>query len=331
MIAFRSPSMTSPGGDVRGDAAATSPVVSVIIATYNRSETLALALQSVLAQTFAELEVWVIGDCCTDNSETTVLACGDPRVHWYNRERNSGSQGAPNNDGLARAKGTYVAYLGHDDLWFPWHLTSLVRRLEETGADGVSGLGLLFGPEGVRGAAAVMRESERWYSGPPSCFLHRRDISARAGGWPDADRVDVGVDDAFWRRLDDQGARFEVVPRLSVLKFPSAWCGGYASRDASAQQKWWARIAHDPRTAEHQALSALALMHVGWSRSVVPSHLPELGRAVVRALVKLCTTRLPTVYNSRVVTGLRVRKFQRLRRHLLRARGLKRTRTSRSG
>jgi GT2 family glycosyltransferase len=324
--------MTSPGGDVRGDAAATSPAVSVIIATYNRSETLALALQSVLAQDFADLEVWVIGDCCTDDSEVTVLACGDPRVHWHNRERNSGSQAAPNNDGLARSKGMYVAYLGHDDLWFPWHLTSLVRRLEETGSDGVSGLALMVGPDGVRGAEAVMLECEKlWYEGPPSCFLHRRDIAARAGGWPDADRADLGTDNVFWRRLRDQGARFEIAPRLSVLKFPSPWFGGYASRDASAQQKWWARIAHDPRTAEYEALSALALMHAEWSRSVVARRLPALGRAVVMALAKLCAARLPTVWNSRIVMGLRVRGFQHVRRYFLRARGLTGTKTSRGG
>jgi len=58
------------------------PLVSVLIATYNKAVTLRFALESVKWQTFQDFEVWVIGDCCTDNSAQVVESFNDPRLHW---------------------------------------------------------------------------------------------------------------------------------------------------------------------------------------------------------------------------------------------------------
>src|SRR4029453_18799999 len=98
------------------------PSVSVIIAAYNWSSVLRCAIASVLRQTFTDFELWVVGDACTDDSEAVARSFGDPRVHWHNLERNSGSQWAPNNAGAVRARGEYIAYLGQDALWDPRHL-----------------------------------------------------------------------------------------------------------------------------------------------------------------------------------------------------------------
>src|SRR4029077_9032935 len=110
------------------------PRVSIIVPTYNSSRTLRLALRSIINQTFADFEVQVVGDGCTDDSERVVKSLADPRLQWTNLERNYGSQCWPNNEGLRRAAGEYVAYLGHDDLWFPWHLASVVEVAESTKA-----------------------------------------------------------------------------------------------------------------------------------------------------------------------------------------------------
>ena len=90
------------------------PKVSVIIATYNKASALRYAIDSVLWQTFSDYELWVIGDACTDESEQLVTSYGDPRVFWHNLPQNSGYQSAPNNEGLRRARGKYVAYLALD-------------------------------------------------------------------------------------------------------------------------------------------------------------------------------------------------------------------------
>src|SRR5579872_2122093 len=98
------------------------PQVTVIVPTYNCSRTLRCALRTLCQQFYRDFEVWVVGDCCTDDSEQVVAAMGDSRLHWTNLTQRVGRQNGPNNEGLRRAQGKYIAYLGHDDLWFPWHL-----------------------------------------------------------------------------------------------------------------------------------------------------------------------------------------------------------------
>ena len=108
------------------------PLISVIMATYNSARTLKKAIASVLAQDFNDYEVWVMGDACRDDSPQVVQAFADRRLKWINLETNSGSQAVPNNEGLRRARGEYIAYLGHDDLWFPWHLSGLLAFIRKT-------------------------------------------------------------------------------------------------------------------------------------------------------------------------------------------------------
>ncbi|MBS2004019.1 MAG: glycosyltransferase family 2 protein, partial [Cyanobacteria bacterium SZAS LIN-5] len=86
---------------------------------------------SVLRQEFTDFEVLVVGDGCTDDSADVVNSIGDARVRWINLPVNAGHQSAANNEGLRQARGELVAYLGHDDLWFPHHLAALTNRISE--------------------------------------------------------------------------------------------------------------------------------------------------------------------------------------------------------
>lgn len=117
-----------------------APTVSVIVAAYNRSYVLRHALRSALAQDFADFEVLVIGDACTDDTEEVVRSCNDPRVSYLSLPLNFGEQSGPNNVGIARAQGRYIAFLNQDDFWFPDHLGAAVEWLEATGAQIVTTL-----------------------------------------------------------------------------------------------------------------------------------------------------------------------------------------------
>src|SRR6185295_8796685 len=112
----------------------TSPLLTIIIPTFNWSTVLPYSIGSVLRQTFSDFEVLVVGDGCTDDSETVVKAIGDRRLRWINLPANTGHQSEPNNEGLRQARGELIAYLGHDDLWLPHHLSCLVAALD-AGAD----------------------------------------------------------------------------------------------------------------------------------------------------------------------------------------------------
>src|SRR5580698_4528947 len=114
------------------------PRVTVIIPTYNYAEVLPYSIGSVLRQTFTDFELLVIGDHCTDASESVVSAVADERVRWINLKSNVGHQSGPNNEGLNQARGELIAYLGHDDLWLPHHLELLLKTID-------SGVDLTYG------------------------------------------------------------------------------------------------------------------------------------------------------------------------------------------
>ena len=74
-------------------------LVSVVIATYNRSNVLRLAIETVLWQTYTNWEIVVVGDCCTDDTAEVVASFKAPRVRFYNLRENFGEQSGPNNFG----------------------------------------------------------------------------------------------------------------------------------------------------------------------------------------------------------------------------------------
>lgn len=123
------------------------PLVTVIVATYNWSTVLPYSIGSALRQTFRDFELLVVGDGCTDDSAEVVSALGDPRVRWINLPKNSGHQSGPNNEGLRQARGKIIAYLGHDDLWIPHHLSILIGALDSERADIAHGMMVCVGPE----------------------------------------------------------------------------------------------------------------------------------------------------------------------------------------
>jgi len=85
------------------------PLLTIIIPTYNWSTVLPYSIGSALRQTFSNFEVLVVGDGCTDDSESVVRTHGDKRVRWINLPANTGHQSAPNNEGLRQALGEYIA------------------------------------------------------------------------------------------------------------------------------------------------------------------------------------------------------------------------------
>jgi GT2 family glycosyltransferase len=98
----------------------TPPLVSVVVPTYNRFQATCRAVDSVLAQTLAELEVIVVDDTSTDGSPPLLQAHyrNEPRVRIASTGRNSGG-GTARNLGADLAVGRYLAFLDSDDVWSP--------------------------------------------------------------------------------------------------------------------------------------------------------------------------------------------------------------------
>lgn len=209
----------------RGPRVRSGPLVSVVIATYNWSSVLRHAIESVCRQSYPNWELIVAGDACTDDSEQVVSQLGDARIRWLNLEANSGSQSAPNNAGLALARGELVAYLGHDDVWYPSHLALLVRAFERHDAELAFTITELIGPEGtgIRFLAGLVprRDYTAGVHIPPSSLMHRTQVARDIGGWRDYREIMDPPDVDFTARAAQRGLRFVRVPALTVFKFPS--------------------------------------------------------------------------------------------------------------
>jgi glycosyltransferase involved in cell wall biosynthesis len=227
------------------------PEITVVIPTYNWSEALQISIPAVLAQTCSDFELLVVGDCCTDDSEQVARSFGDPRVRWYNLPERAGSQSGPNNFAAQIAAGEFIAYLGHDDVWHPDHLRSLLARMEETGADLGCGVTCMYGPpgSGIRGLSGIFIEGcyrkEDFF--PPSSMMHRRSLVARIGPWRLPDSIADPVDCDFLRRAYESGALIVSTDRLTVFKFNSAWRrDSYIRREVGEQRRMLARLREDP-------------------------------------------------------------------------------------
>jgi glycosyltransferase involved in cell wall biosynthesis len=229
-----------------GGAPATSPLVTVIIATYNWSSVLPFSVASVLGQTFRNLEVLVVGDGCTDDSEAVVSAIDDPRLRWINLPENTGHQSGPNNEGLRQARGQVIAYLGHDDLWLPHHLALLVAALSE-GADLAHGITALVHPDGRLQAYPYRFQFRPGLAIPPSSMVHRRTVTDAVGIWRPFNELTEDPEVDLWRRAHLAGCRVGFVPRLTAVKFPASWRrDAYRTRACHEQAAWHRRIQEEP-------------------------------------------------------------------------------------
>lgn len=104
------------------------PTVSVVIPTYNRSEFLYEAINSVFHQTYQDFEVIVVDDGSTDNTES-IISKFDGRVRYF-KQANSGSAVARNR-GILNSRGNFIAFLDSDDLWYPQKLEKQIKVFEK--------------------------------------------------------------------------------------------------------------------------------------------------------------------------------------------------------
>lgn len=102
--------------------------VSVIVTTYNYAQFLREAINSVLGQTIEDLQVLVVDDGSTDNTPDILASFDDPRIEVI-RTPHQGSC-ATRNEGLAQARGDFIAFLDADDHFRPDKLERQVRMMK---------------------------------------------------------------------------------------------------------------------------------------------------------------------------------------------------------
>ena len=126
------------------------PRISIVLATYNRPQALAVAIRSVLWQTVEDWELLVIGDACDAATGHLVETFNDPRIRYVNLAERYGEQSGPNSVGMAVARAPLIAFLNHDDVWLPDFLERGLGMLERTGADLYTGSAVFATSRGLR-------------------------------------------------------------------------------------------------------------------------------------------------------------------------------------
>ena len=113
-----------------------NPLVSVIIPCYNAEKIVGYTLDSVINQTYKNIEIICVNDCSKDNSLKVLeeFEKKDKRIKVLNNSKNSGVAETRNN-ALKIAKGEYVAFVDSDDIWHLDKLEKQINFMVENGYD----------------------------------------------------------------------------------------------------------------------------------------------------------------------------------------------------
>ena len=167
-----------------------TPLVSVIIPTFNRAHIISRSIESVLRQTLSDYEIIVVDDGSTDNTRTLLRDRFGDTVSYIGKPNNEGLSAA-RNTGIERARGTYIAILDDDDCWLPEKLARQVKLMESDPAPGLVYCGSLK----VNGRGEVLEEMKptkrgdifedllhrNYLLGPASVALFSRDVLRKSG------------------------------------------------------------------------------------------------------------------------------------------------------
>ena len=144
------------------------PKVRVILAVYNGADYVTEAIESVLTQTYQNIELIVVDDCSTDETPRLLkkLAARDHRIKIHSTSLNSGGPAKPRNIGIDKSSGDVIAFIDSDDIWHSSKLAYLHKLMTSNTADLVC-------------CEAKNIEGDRWSSEAPN-FLKSHPTHTRA-------------------------------------------------------------------------------------------------------------------------------------------------------
>lgn len=208
-----------------------APLISVLLPTHNRSKVLGLAIESVLRQSVAELELLVVGDGCTDDTAAVVGSFDDSRIKWFDLPKAPGFGYANRNVALKEARGDLVAFLGHDNLYFHDHVERMLAPFAHPAVQFAYSRPLWIRDDGLIipffANLALPPVRRRFLSErnvlPATCVVHRRSCLDDVGLWPE-DTERSGDWDLWKRMLNRYGASsVRLVRQPTCLHFRADW------------------------------------------------------------------------------------------------------------
>ncbi|MGH7832308.1 MAG: glycosyltransferase family 2 protein [Candidatus Binatia bacterium] len=198
-----------------------SPLVSVVIPTWNRAEMVREAVDSVLSQNYQEFEIIVVDDGSDDGTRAQLERYG-AAVRVISQSR--AGPAAARNTGVHSSRGKYLAFLDSDDLWLPEKLEAQVEFLESSPQFRICQTEEIWVRRGVRvnpkkrhrkPSGDVFRASLALCLVSPSAAMMTRNLFDEMGGFDE--RLPVCEDYDLWLRI---AARHQIalIDRFLVVK-----------------------------------------------------------------------------------------------------------------
>jgi glycosyltransferase involved in cell wall biosynthesis len=195
------------------------PLISVIIPTYNCAPYLVSAIQSAMDQTYSNVEIVVVNDGSSDNTDEVVQPFLDQII--YVKQENKGLSGA-RNEGFSASHGQYICFLDADDLLLPDKVQRQLAVFEREPDLGVVISGYITVAED--GCTEINRVEKKWHHDamekllnhevfPPHAPLIRRSILEKTALFPeDIDTAESQEDWQLWLDMALNGVVFSSCP-----------------------------------------------------------------------------------------------------------------------
>ncbi|MCX5704347.1 MAG: glycosyltransferase family A protein [Candidatus Omnitrophica bacterium] len=179
----------------------TSPLVGIVIATYNRANLLKRAIEGVLNQTYKNLEIIIVDDGSTDNTEQIVKEYRDLRIQYIRNSKNRGASVA-RNIGIKSSKGDFIAFLDSDDEYLPEKIEKSLKIFKHCARN----LGMVcsnfWKVEGKEKKLGVWKKIKPNYQFPsPSTWVLWKEVFEKIGLFDE--RLRVEEDREFMFRFHD--------------------------------------------------------------------------------------------------------------------------------
>jgi len=188
------------------------PLTSIIMPTYNHAQFIGEAVDSVLKQSFRNIELIIVDNYSEDNTRQIVESFNDDRIKYY-KFPNKGIIAASRNFGIRKSIGQYAAFIDSDDVWFTDKLKQQIYVLERDGACqmvfcrfSVNQMNIqksekIMGPKNLKVNSFIYDELIRYNFIVSSSVLLRSKILKEVGHFDEAESLRCAEDFDLWLRI----------------------------------------------------------------------------------------------------------------------------------
>ena len=220
-----------------------APLLSVYLPTRNRAGLVRRAIESVLRQDHADLELLVVDDASTDDTPEVLarIAAADGRVRVFRQPRQSGAPAA-RNVALREATGRYVTGLDDDDEFLPGRVTALLRAFDERYSFVCSGAWLDSGTwvRPSRTSGAVITLDDELYGDQAGTQVLTLTARIREAGLFD-ESMPAWQDYDLWTRLIERYGPALRIPEPTYLQHVEAGTERITARGAEGARRYIAK------------------------------------------------------------------------------------------